>query len=107
MPYVLIASIITLFFAFTLGVFFLTLLKVSGPVPVPDMRHVAPRPQARDIPAREGRSRQIGRPVSRRTHASSPTHSAPLEPPPPAPATTCPAGWPGGIPPRSGVGSRP
>jgi hypothetical protein len=80
MPYVLIASIITLFVAFTLGVFFLTLLKVSGPVPVPDMRHVAPRPQARDIPVREGRSRQIGRPLSRRTPVSSPTHSAPPEP---------------------------
>jgi hypothetical protein len=52
MPYVLIASIITLFFAFTLGVFFLTLLKVSGPVPVPDVRRIDPRSQARPIPVR-------------------------------------------------------
>jgi hypothetical protein len=52
MPYVLITSVITLFFAFTLGVFFLTLLKVSGPVPVPDVRRIDPRSQARDIPVR-------------------------------------------------------
>jgi hypothetical protein len=52
MPYVLIASMITLFFAFTLGVFFLTLLRVAGPVPVPDGRRMDPRPQARPIPVR-------------------------------------------------------
>lgn len=55
MTTILVAGGIGLFLGFSLGVFFMALVKVSEPVPAPEVRHVDPVRQEQDaaLAARE------------------------------------------------------